>query len=76
MNLWIFAKISGSLLFTHASFDAVKLPGELRVCSRQNSRPIPSRASAPIPTARESHQMIDLRSGSPSSESATSPCIW
>ena len=32
MNFQIFSYTSGSFLFTHASLEAVKLPGELSRC--------------------------------------------
>jgi len=62
-NISLIDSSSGSLSFTHLSFDAVKLPGELRRLPRHLSLPISLSAVAPIPAARLSHQMIAGRRG-------------
>ena len=69
-------KIPGSFSFTHASLEAVKLPGELSRRARHVDSPMPRKAFSPIWTARLSHQMIDGRSTFPASSRSTRPCIW
>ena len=72
----ILANSSGSFSFTHASFAAVKLPGELSRWLRHCSGPMVSNASLPYFTARPSHHIIDGRRTLQSLSTHTSPCIW
>ena len=75
INLCILSYISGSLFFTHASFDAVKFPGEFNKLEQHFSSPISLNALFPISTALPSHHIIELRKQFPSSSTITSPCI-
>ena len=76
MNFQMRSYTCGSFFFTHASLEAVKLPGEFKSLDIHFSYPIPSSAEAPFSTALESHQIMELRTGLQFLSMATSPCIW
>ncbi len=76
MILSILEYNSGSLSFTHFSFDAVKFPGELSRLAKQFSSPISAKALLPNSAARLSHQMMEGRNTFWFLSTTTKPCIW